>query len=568
MYEELKQAWSTLTAPGGQFEIIESEVGGQKLRQYKNAPPNLRALWQIAAAHADKEYLVYGDERWTYDRAHREVASIANWLLDHGVAPGDRVAIAMRNYPEWMLSYWACTSVGIAAIGVNAWWTGPELVYGIEDSDPKVIIADVERLERIDAHADEIGDRTLVGVRLPSERPGVVPFASLCDGKETLPEVEIDPDADACIFYTSGTTGRPKGAQLTHRGCVNNVMSMVFTNMVQPMAAALAAESKQTQDEAPVTQPPAALVVTPLFHVTANNCVAHAMTIAGGKLVHMYKWDAGEALRLIEQEKITAMSGVPVMARELIAHPDFATRDTSSLKMLGGGGAQVQPDLVKKIDETVKTARPGTGYGMTETCGIITSIGADFFVDRPESAGPAMPCYETRVIDSEGKELGAGETGELCVRGAQVIKGYLNRPEATAETIQDGWLRTGDIAHLDEDGFIYIVDRLKDMVLRGGENIYCAEVEAAIFAHDAVAECTVFGVSDDRLGEEVGAAVVTSATPGQFSADELREFLTQRIAAFKIPRYIWFLDDALPRNASGKFLKRELRERLDPGDAS
>ncbi len=210
MYEELKQAWSTLTAPGGQFEIIESEVGGQKLRQYKNAPPNLRALWQIAAAHADKEYLVYGDERWTYDRAHREVASIANWLLDHGVAPGDRVAIAMRNYPEWMLSYWACTSVGIAAIGVNAWWTGPELVYGIEDSDPKVIIADVERLERIDAHADEIGDRTLVGVRLPSERPGVVPFASLCDGKETLPEVEIDP-----VRYDDG----PSTAQLVGEIC-------------------------------------------------------------------------------------------------------------------------------------------------------------------------------------------------------------------------------------------------------------------------------------------------------------------------------------------------------------
>ncbi len=568
MYDELKQAWSTLTASGAQFEIVETEVRGQKLREYKNAPPNLRALWQGSAAHGEKDYLVYGDERWSYERAHREVASIARWLFANGVEPGDRVAIAMRNYPEWLLCYWACTSVGVAAVGVNAWWTGPELAYGIQDSDPKVIVADVERLDRIAAHADEIGDRILVGVRLPEERPGVIPFSRLCEGKGELPEVAIDPDDDACIFYTSGTTGRPKGAQLTHRGCTNNVMSMAFSNIVQAMATAAARGPDPKADAGRAADPPAALVVTPLFHVTANNCVAQSMTIAGGKLVHMYKWDPGEALRLIEAERITALSGVPVMARELIAHPDFETRDTSSLKTLAGGGAQLQPDLVEKIDKSSRTARPGTGYGMTETCGIIAAIGADFFVDRPESTGPAMPCYETRIVDAEGKVLASGEVGELCVRGAQVIKGYLNRPEATAETIEDGWLRTGDIARLDDDGFIYIVDRAKDMVLRGGENIYCAEVEAAIFAHDAVAECTVFGVPDDRLGEEVGAAVVTSATPGQLSADELREFLAARIAAFKIPRYVWFLEDALPRNASGKFLKRELRDRLDPADAS
>jgi long-chain acyl-CoA synthetase len=568
VYEELKEAWATLIAPGGQFEIVETPVLGQNLRAYKNAPPNLRALWQISAAHGDKEYLVYGEERWTFERAHREVASIAHWLFANGVVPGDRVAIAMRNYPEWMLAYWACTTVGVAVVGVNAWWTGPELVYGMQDSDPKVIIADAERLDRIAAHADEIGDRLLVGVRLPEERPGVIPFARLCEGPTTLPEVEIDSDADACIFYTSGTTGRPKGAQLTHRGCVNNVISLAFANTVQSMALAAAGGSDKTAAGSPPSNPPAALVVTPLFHVTANNCVAQGMTIAGGKLVHMYKWDPAEALRLIEVEKITALSGVPVMARELIAHPDFETRDTSSLTSLGGGGAQLQPDLVRKIDDSVKTAKPGTGYGMTETCGIITSIGADFFLDRPESAGPAMPCYETKIIDGDGKELGAGETGELCVRGAQVIKGYLNRPEETAEAIQDGWLRTGDIARLDQDNFIYIVDRAKDMVLRGGENIFCAEVETAIFAHDAIAECAVFGVPDDRLGEEVGAAVVTAATPRQLSAEELRAFLRERLAAFKIPRYIWFLEDAIPRNASGKFVKRELRDRLDPADAS
>ena len=311
----------------------------------------------------------------------------------------------------------------------------------------------------------------------------------------------------------------------------------------------------------------AALVVTPLFHVTANNCVAHSMTMAGGKLVHMYKWDPGKALELIEAEKITVMSGVPVMSRELITHPKFSSTDTSSLKSVGGGGAQIQPDLVQKIEKTVATARPSTGYGMTETSGIITAIAADFFLDKPESAGPAMPCFEAQCFDEDGNALGVGELGELWVRGAQVIRGYLNRPEETSETITGGWLHTGDIAKIDEDGFIYIVDRKKDMVLRGGENIYCTEVEAVIYEHDSVSEVSVFGVPDRRLGEEVGAAIFL-ASGKSLSATELRSFLNQRIAKHKIPRFIWFTETPLPRNASGKFLKRKLQDELELENAS
>ena len=567
MYGELREAWAALTGPGGPFEIIETDVRGQMLREYKNAPTSLRELWLMTARHADNGYLVYGDERWSFTQAHRQTTSIANWLFAHGVRPGERVAIAMRNYPEWMLAYWACASVGVAAVGMNAWWTTPEMLYGVSDSDPKVIIADAERLDRLAEYALELGDRILVGVRVPDDRPGVVPWAELVAGSDPLPDVVVDPDDDACIFYTSGTTGRPKGAQLTHRGCVNNVMSLAFASTVQRAALAAAAgrDAHPGESRAPAT--PVALLTTPLFHVTANNSIAQIVTMAGGKLVHMYKWDAGEALRLIEAERVTTMSGVPVMSRELIAHPDFRTRDTSSLESLGGGGAQLQPDLVRKIDESVATARPATGYGMTEACGIITALAADFFVDRPDSAGPASPCFEAKVVDADGKELTRGEIGELWVKGAQVIKGYLKLPEATAEAITDGWLHTGDIARLDEDDFIYIVDRAKDMVLRGGENIYSAEVEAAIFEHDAVAECAVFGVPDERLGEEVGAAVVMSATSDQLTADELRSFLAERIARFKIPRYIWFQGDALPRNASGKFLKRGLRDTLDIADA-
>jgi steroid-24-oyl-CoA synthetase len=568
VYEELRQAWNDLTGPGGQFEITETEVRGHLLREYKNAPPTLRDLWMISAAHGDKDYLVYGDERWTFQDAHREVSSISNWLVSQGVRPGDRVAIAMRNYPEWMLAYWACTSVGVAAVGMNAWWTGPEMSYGIDDSDPKVIIADSERLDRLAAESTDLAGRILVGVRTPENRQGVVPWAKLVTGSESMPEVVIDRDEDACIFYTSGTTGRPKGAQLTHRGCVNNVLSVAFASVVQGAAVAAAGAPSDSGDETEAADhSPAALVTTPLFHVTANNCVAQSMTLVGGKLVHMYKWDPGEALRLIETEKVTTMSGVPMMARELMAHPDFGRRDTSSLQQLGGGGAQLQPDLVEKIDTNVATARPTTGYGMTETCGIITAVAADFFVDRPSSAGRAMPCFDAKVVDAEGIEVASGDVGELWVKGAQVIKGYLNRPDATAETITDGWLHTGDIARIDDEGFIYIVDRAKDMLLRGGENIYCAEVEAAIFEHDAVIECAVFGVPDARLGEEVGAAVVLSPSAGSLAADDLRAFLAERIAKFKIPRYIWFRKEALPRNASGKFLKRELRESLDVENA-
>jgi long-chain acyl-CoA synthetase len=556
-YRELKEAWSELTAPGAAFEVGEIPVRGQMIRMYKNAPPSVRELWLSTAAYGDREYLVYGDDRLTYAQAHAQVNAIAAWLFEQGVKPGDRVAIAMRNYPEWVLIYWACVSTGVAAVGMNAWWVTDEMEYALKDSAPKVIFADAERLTRILERPPMAQGAKIVAVRTDAAE-GVIPYADVIEGGGAMPEVSVDPDADACIFYTSGTTGFPKGAQLTHRGCIANLLNMGFSGQVQALAVAKATGVIPNPEAAPI---PAALLTTPLFHVTANNCGAYATTAAGGKLVLMYRWDAGEALRLIEKEKITAMSGVPTMARELINHPDFATTDTSSLMTLGGGGAQLPPDLVGKIDGQVKTARPNTGYGMTETCGIITAIAADFFVDKPESCGPAMPSFEVKCVDDDGKAVPAGQIGELWVKGAPVIKGYINRPEATAESITDGWLHTGDVARIDEDGFIFIVDRKKDMVLRGGENVYCAEVEAAIFRHPDVAEATVFGVPDERLGEEVGAAVVLR--PGaELSAEALREHLAGLIAKHKAPRYIWFMNDPLPRNASGKFLKRQLRETL------
>ena len=564
-YKELKKAWGELTAPGAPFEIETIEVRGFPIRAYKHAPPTVRALWLASAAFADREYLIYEDERITYGEAHARVNAIAGWLVEEGVARGDRVAIAMRNYPEWMLIYWACVCMGVAVVGMNAWWVPEELDYAVKDSSPKVIFCDADRLARLMEKPESCAGIILVATRVDALPPGVVAWSDVLAHGGALPDVAVDPDDDACIFYTSGTTGFPKGAQLTHRGCISNLFSMMFSGQVQALAT-YEATGVGPAPGSVVPPPPIALLTTPLFHVTANNCGAYAVTAAGGKLVLMYKWDPKVALTLIERERVTSMSGVPVMSRELITHPDFDSHDLSSLVSLGGGGAQLPPDLVHKIDQTVQTARPSTGYGMTETCGIITAVGADFFVDKPASAGPAMPDFEVACVDDAGHPVPAGEVGELWVRGAQVIKGYINRPDATADSITDGWLHTGDIARVDEDGFIFIVDRKKDMVLRGGENVYCAEVEACLYRHPAVAECSVFGVPDERLGEEVAAAIYLR--PGHATdGASLREHAAQIMAKHKIPRYLWIVDEPLPRNASGKFLRRQLKETLDLGEA-
>ena len=564
MYDIYKQTWKELTAEGAPFYVEDIIVRGSPMHVYATAPASLREVWLASAAFADREYLIYENERGTYADAHRDVASIANWLKSQGVQQGDRVAISMRNFPEWLLCYWACVSTGVTVVGMNAWWVTEEMAYGLDDSQPRVLFCDQERLDRLLSIRDRFPDLVTVGVRLQESVEGVTDFSHVVATGGQLPEVAVDPDEDACIFYTSGTTGHPKGAQLTQRGCVHNIMNLSFAAQVTLLTTCKLNNVEPPNPED--AQPGAALVTTPMFHVTANNCLAHGTTISGGKLVHMYRWDAGEALRLIEKEKITNITGVPVMSRELITHPDINKYDTSTLLSVGGGGAQLQPDLVGKIDEAVPTARPGTGYGMTETCGIITSISGDFFIDKPESCGPAMPTFETKVVNDKGNPLPKGDAGELWIRGAPVIKGYINRPEATAETITDGWLHTGDVVTMDEDDFIFIVDRIKDMVLRGGENIYCSEVEAVLHRIEQVAECSVFGVPDDRLGEDVGVAIYLKEGVA-FSADEIRRFCQDYMARHKTPKYIWFSKDPLPRNANGKFLKRELRDTLKTEDA-
>ena len=560
-------------APGAPFAITEVDVRGVIIKTFAAMPPTMRSVWEAAAgAFGERLYLVYEDEHYTFDEIAGDVRALASYLHAHGVGSGDRVAIAMRNYPEWVTAYWAVVSLGAAAVGMNAWWTTTEMEYGLTDSAPSVLIADDERLERVMPILDELRTKhplRLLAVRsdrvLPAPADRWEDVVQRAHAPATLPDAEIDPDDDACIFYTSGTTGFPKGAQLTHRGSVANIFNMAFMQYAVNVADAKAIASGDIAAPITTAAPSRTIVLatTPLFHVTAHNCAVQPTTMAGGCIVLMRKWDAGRALELIEREQITNMSGVPIMSREVLLHPDFATRDTSSLRSLSGGGAPVPPDLVGKIDVALKNGTPTTGYGLTETHGIITANTGRNYLSKTSSCGPIVPTLDAKLVDAEGNDLASGKdvVGELCVKGAVVIKGYLNRPDETASAIRDGWFATGDIARIDDEGFVFIVDRAKDMVLRGGENVYCSEVEASIYRHEAVAEAAVFGIPDERLGEDVAAAIVLRPDAVLTTA-ELQIFLAETIAKHKIPSTVMFLVESLPRNASGKFLKRNLRAQL------
>jgi acyl-CoA synthetase (AMP-forming)/AMP-acid ligase II len=572
----LDEAWRELTAEGSGFAMSEIEVRGAPMRVYNSAPPHMRAVWELAQFHGDKTYVVFEDESYTYAEIGAQVRALAHLLRDtHGVGPGDRVAVAMRNYPEWVVAYWATVSIGAAVVGVNAWWTSQELAFGLGDSRPKVLIVDDERLERTIPVLDDLRATAplhVISVRSDRDLPDDASrWSDVVDPESApagLPEATIDPDDDATIFYTSGTTGNPKGAQLTHRGSVHNILNLAFMSIVNAKAEAKAIAAgdlpppSQPADES-TTMVSVIMAPTPLFHVTANNCLLQPCTIAGGTIVFLYKWDAGRALELIERWRVSNFSAVPTMSRELLMHPDWPRRDTSSLKGMGGGGAPLQPDLVDKIDKSLSGGGPSTGYGLTETTGIVTANASRLYVAKPASCGRVVPVLDAKLVDELGDDLepGPDAVGELCVRGSVVIKGYLNRPEATASAIRDGWFHTGDIARIDDDGFVYIVDRAKDMVLRGGENVYCSEVESAIYEHPDVAEAAVFGVPDERLGEDVAAAIVVR-DGATITAGELQAFLADRIAKYKIPATVWIRQEALPRNANGKFLKRDLRAEL------
>ena len=558
----LAEVDALLTAPGSRLEMDEVPIRGIPTRIWKNAPPNLPHLVRLSRAHGERLATIFEDERVAWEAQYRAIAALAAELARLGIGKGDRVAIAMANLPEWPVAFFAATALGAIAVPLNAWWTGAELEYGLADSGARLLIADQARWQRIEPHragfpalgqvlVSRCGEPPAGASRLEDliGAPGL--WASLAD--RGFPEIAIEPDDESAILYTSGTTGRPKGALHTHRNFTTNILSVGYSN---------ARAALRRGEAPPEPQPKTALMVIPLFHCTALSAMLMGTMVAGHTIVFMRKWDPLEAMALIERERVQMTGGVPTIAWQLLEHPERARFDLSSLETISYGGAPAAPELVRKIWEEFG-ALPGNGWGMTETTATVTSHVGEDYLNRPDSAGPPVPVADLKIMSPDGTEqLPVGEVGELWARGPQMVSGYWNKPEATAATFVDGWVRTGDLARLDGEGFLYIVDRAKDMVIRGGENIYSIEVENVLFDHPAVMDAALIGLPHRTLGEEP-AAVVHLAPGAEATEAELKAWVRDRLAVFKTPVRIAFLPRPLPRNANGKILKNELKALFD-----
>jgi long-chain acyl-CoA synthetase len=582
----IAEANATLTAPGQIFEMEELTIRGVRTRTWKNAPPSLRSVLDLSLAHGDATFLVYEDERTTFAEHYRIACTLAH-RLQHafGVEPGDRVAIVMRNLPEWVMAFWAATLAGAIVVPLNAWWSAEELHYGLEDSGSKIAFVDQERAARLRPVLGDLGGFTTLIVAdehrsssagtppdVIAATDGTTPFSEWpfalalgeIDGNASPPDLTLDPEDDATIFYTSGTTGRPKGAVGTHRNICTNLMNLYFLNT----RGQLRFGSGLADTSATRTQP-SYLLSVPLFHATGCHAVMVTNLAIGGKIVMMHHFDPERALELIERERIVTFGGVPAMVMQVLDSPKFAQSDTSSVRGVSYGGAPAPPDLVRRIRAAWPIGQPSNGYGLTETSSVTSMNSGGDYIAKPESVGPPVPVTDVAIVPEDYPEAEPDESlprgpdvrGELWVKGPQVVRGYWHRPDATAQTFTRGWLHTGDVARLDDENFIYIVDRAKDMIIRGGENVYSVQVEAALFEHPAVADCAVIGVPEPTLGEEVGAVIVLR--PGRkVMAEELSLHVRQRLAGFMVPTHIWFRQEPLPRNPAGKVLKRTLRDEL------
>lgn len=554
----LTEIQKRLCAPGERFEMGNVVIGGVPTRTWKNALPNLPALARLGRTHAGRIFTIHTDERVTYDAWFRATAALAAEFACLGIGRGDRIALAMRNLPEWPVVFFAATSLGAVTVPLNTWWTGGELRYALADSGTSLLVCDDERWADIQPHLSTL--RVLAHVLVArSPFSPTHPARALEDvigapstyvdlPDADLPEIAIAPDDNATIFYTSGTTGSPKGALGSHRNILTNILSTAYATSRSVL---------RRGDPLPEPRPRVALTVIPLFHVTACNAGLMTTIATGGTTIFMPKWDTVEAFGIIEREKVNVAGGVPTLAWQLLEHPDRARYDLSSIETIAYGGAPAAAELVRRIHAEIG-AMPGNGWGMTETSATVTTHSAEDYLARPDSCGPPVPVADIRIMDEAGTfELPIGEVGELWARGPMIVKGYWGKAEATAATFVDGWVRTGDLARVDAEGFCYIVDRAKDIVIRGGENIYSSEVENVLFEHPAITDAALIGIPHRTLGEE--PAAVVHLTPGTHATEnELKAWVRARLAVFKTPVRILLSADPLPRNANGKILKKQL----------
>lgn len=557
--KSLKEIEAMLCASGQPFEMEMVEIEGVATRVWKNAHPSLAAMAEHARGHGDAEFLIYQDERVTYASWYNAVATLADKLQQIGVKKGDRVALAMRNLPEWPVIFFAGVSIGAIVVPLNAWWTEQELTFGLVDSGSKILLCDNERWARIGPHLKEIPELSHIFVSRAEDDlpPSALPLEEIIGSPNQykdlpdidLPKIEIAPDDPATIFYTSGTTGQPKGALGSHRNLTTNAMTSAYAgaSMYIRRGEALPEPKKRV-----------GMTVVPMFHCTACSAGMMITVHSGHKMIFLHKWDTEQALQIIEREKVNSTGGVPFIAWQLIEHPTREKYDLRSLEAIGYGGAPSAPELAQKIYDTFG-ALPSNGWGMTETMATVTSNAGEDYLNRPTSCGPPAPTADLKIMSEDGtRELPVGKVGELWARGPMIVKGYWNRPDATAETFVNGWVRTGDLAYLDEEGFCYIADRAKDMIIRGGENIYSSEVENILYDHPAVIDAALVGIDHRTLGEEP-AAVVHLRAGKTATEQELQDWVREHLAAFKVPVKILFSQESLPRNPNGKIMKRDLK---------
>ena len=552
-----EEAIAALTATGPLELTLDRSQGDPPMRVYRNAPASLREVLQGTLAHGDKTFLIYEDETLTYREHHGKAAALAQRLLDAGVVKGDRVAIGMRNYPEWSLSWWACQAIGAIAVALNAWWTGPELAFALRDASPSALLIDGERLERVASLLPELDLKLVLVARRGGVDAGGEDFADAIDTPlPDLPAADVGPADLATILYTSGTTGNPKGAMATHRNHVTNLMNTMLGGAVARAVAGLPAPD-------PNAPQPGALQTFPFFHIGGLSGL-YIGAATGSRLALMYKWTPHEGVRLVETYKLTSVAGVPIVVRQLLETARASGASMDSLIGVAWGGAPVPPDLFRRIGEQFQArASPGNGYGLTETTSAVIANGGPDYLAHPDSVGRPAVTADARVVGEDGRDLGVGEIGEIWIRGPNVIPGYWRNPEATEAAFGGGWFRTGDLGLRDEAGLYYVVDRMKDVIIRGGENVYCAEVEAALLEHPRVRDAAVVGLPHQDYGEEVAAVIQVTAADlaDPAAADDIRESLADRLARFKIPTAIKLTEGELPRTATGKILKRELRSR-------
>lgn len=555
--DKLKDIAAAHKAPGAALETESITIDGQQLDVFSRIPRNLGELYSLGLEAADRTFLVYQEERYSFAETLDMALRMARVLREkYQIRKGDRVAICARNSPEWCVSYMAITLLGAIAVPMNSWWKSPELKFGLEDSGSKLIFLDPPRLRLVLPFLDQ--DQIIL--IKPESESNYLEFYELLRSvaplsAEELSSIQVQAEDSASIMYTSGSTGMPKGVLSTHRNIINALYTWKFVKEINEILRPELLEENPEYD-------PALLANVPLFHVTGSHAQFLASFVYLRKFVMMYKWNAEKALELIEAERISIFHGVPTMTWEIMQSEKFDSTDLSSLRGVASGGASRPPEhLSMMLQKFPDKAIPGLGYGLTETNAIGAIISGVFYASKPNSTGrPTAPLTSIKIVDENDRTLENGEIGEICIQGPTVMKGYWNNPEATAEVIKDGWFYSGDIGMLDELGFLIILDRAKDIVIRGGENIGCAEVEYAISEHPEVNEVSVYGIPDERLGE-IPCASIMLIPQSKLEQEELQQFLAARIAGFKIPGLMFFQHQQLPRIASGKIAKKELRQK-------